>query len=126
MLFFFSCDSLVGNPFSENLCYIGTSQFISDVYDLALFCLMWGFTELNFRTHLKAIFFLYVPFYKAVFAIIYLTVILFSVIDVLSYQECFHYFFSMPVSLAQVREDTGAFYSNILAFWPGLIFRPSI
>ena len=54
---------------------------------------MWGFTELNFRTNLRATFVLCVPFYKTDFAIIYLTVIRFSsIIDVLSYQDGFHLF----------------------------------
>ena len=53
---------------------------------------MSGFTELNLQTHLKAIFVICVPFYKPAFAIIYLTPIRFSLIDVLSYQECFNLF----------------------------------
>ena len=77
---------------SESLCFIGTSQFISPVNDLTRFCLIWVFTELNLRTQLRAIFVLCVLFYKPTFAIIYLTAIRFSIIDVLSYQEGFHLF----------------------------------
>ena len=79
-------------PFSESLCFIGTSQSISGVHDLTRFCLMSVFIELNLRTHLRIIFVLCVPFYKPAFAIIYLTAINFSIMDVLSYQECFHLF----------------------------------
>ena len=71
--------------FSERLCFIGTSQFISSVQDLTHFCLMWVLTKLSLQTHLRAIFVLCVPFYRPAFDIIYLIVILFSVIDVSSY-----------------------------------------
>ena len=70
-----------------SLCFKGTSQFISSVHDLIRFCLMWVFTELNLRTHLRVIF---VLFYKPAFAIIYLTAIRFSIINDLSCQEGFH------------------------------------
>ena len=79
-------------PVSESLCFIRTSQFISPVHDLTYFCLTFGFTELNLRTHLRTIFNLCIPFHKPVFAIIYLTAMCFSIIDVLSYQEGFHLF----------------------------------
>ena len=78
--------------FSESLCFIGTSQFISSVYDLTPFYLMWVFTEFNLRTHMWAVFDLCVPFYKPAFDIIYLIAIRFSIIDVSSYQEGFHLF----------------------------------
>ena len=55
--------------FSGSLCLAGTSQSISAVDDLACFCLMYGFTELNLRTHLRALFVLGVPFYMPAFAI---------------------------------------------------------
>ena len=50
------------------------------------------FTELNLQTHLTAIFVLCVPIYKLAFAIIYLTVIPFFIIDVLYHEEGFHLF----------------------------------
>ena len=82
--------------FSESLCFIGTSQFISSIHDLTRFCLMWVFepTELNLRTHLRAIYILFVPFYKLAFYIIYL--IRFSIIDVSSYREGFRLFVFDP------------------------------
>ena len=77
-------------PLSESLCFIGTSQSISRVHDLTPFCLMWVFIELHLRTHLRVIFVLCDPFYKPAFAVICLAAISFSIIDVLSYQECLH------------------------------------
>ena len=53
---------------------------------------MWDFTELNLRTHLRVIFVLCVPFYKPALAIIYLTAVRFSIIDLSGYQEGFHLF----------------------------------
>ena len=79
-------------PFSESLCFIGASQFISPILYSTRFCFMWDSTELNLRTHLRVIFVLCVTFYKPAFAIIYLTAIRFSIIDVLGYQEGFHLF----------------------------------
>ena len=79
-------------PFSESLGFIGAIQLISAIQDLIRFFLMWVFTELNLRTHLRAIFVLCVPFYEPAFTIIYLLAIRFSIIDVLSYQEGFHLF----------------------------------
>ena len=70
-------------PFSESLCFIGTSQSISRVHDLTRFCLMSVFIELNLRTHLRVIFVLCVPFYKPAFSAICLAAISFSIIDVL-------------------------------------------
>ena len=93
LLFICSCLIVCSEiPFNENLCFIRTNQFISLVHDLTRFCLMWGFTELNLRTQLRATHDLCVPFYKPAFAIIYLTAIRFSIIDVLSYKEGFHLF----------------------------------
>ena len=116
-LFFCSCLIVCSEiPFSESLCFIGTSQFISAAHDLTRFCLMWSFTELNLRTHLRASFALCVPFYKPIFAIIYLTALLFSIIDALSYNRVSVYLFSMPVSVAQWRVEIGVFYKNTLAF----------
>ena len=89
----FICSCLIVRSeihFSESLCFIGTSQFISSVHDLTRFCLMLVLTELNLRTHLRAIFVLLVPFYKPAFDIIYLIAIRFSIIDASSYQEGFH------------------------------------
>ena len=81
-------------PFSEILCYIEkTTQLISAVPNLTRFCLMWGSTEINFRTHLRAIFVLCILFSISAFAMIYLTVTLFSIIEVLSYQEGFQSLF---------------------------------
>ena len=91
----FICSCLIVHSeihFSESLCFIGTSQFISSVYDLTPFYLMWVFTEFNLRTHMWAVFDLCVPFYKPAFDIIYLIAIRFSIIDVSSYQEGFHLF----------------------------------
>ena len=74
LLFFCSCLIVCSKiTFSESLCYTGTSQFISVVRNLSRFCLMWSLTELNFQTHLRAIFVLCVLFYNPAFAIIYLT-----------------------------------------------------
>ena len=126
LLFFCSCLIVCSEvPLSESLCSIGTSQFISPVHDLTRFCLMWSFTELNFWTHLRAIFVLCVLFYEAAFAIIYLITIRFF------YYWCFELSrgfpvicFSMPVSLAQWHGEIGAFYSNtvlilhnVYSFW---------
>ena len=108
-------------PFSESLYSIRTSRFISAVHELTRFCPMWGFTELNFWTHLRAIFVLCVPFYKPAFAIICLTTIRFSIIDILSYQETFIWF-SMPGSLAQWRGEIGVFYNSTFTFSNILIF----
>ena len=86
----FICSCLIVRSkihFSESLCFIGTSQFISSVHDLTRFCLMWVLAELNLRTHLRIIFVLCVPFYKPPFDIVYLIAIRFSIIDVSSYQE---------------------------------------
>ena len=78
--------------FSESLCFIGTSQFISSAHDLTRLYLMWIFTEFNLRTHMWAVIALCVPFCKPVFDIICLIAIRFSIIDVSSYQEEFHLF----------------------------------
>ena len=86
----FICSCLIVRSkihFSESLCFIGTSQFISSVHDLTRFCLMWVLAELNLRTDLRIIFVLCVPFYKPPFDIVYLIAINFSIIDVSSYQE---------------------------------------
>ena len=64
------------------------------MHDLTRFRLMWVFTDLSLRTHLRAIFVLCVPFYKLAFAVIYLLAIHFSIIDILSYQQGFHLFVS--------------------------------
>ena len=94
--------SLFGNSFSESLCFIGTSQFISPVQDLTRFCLIRVFTELNLQTHLRAVFIL---------RDIRFSMLMFWVIRRVSI-----YLFSMPVSLAQWRREKGAFYNNILAY----------
>ena len=60
-------NSLFRNSFQWELLFIGTSQPISVVDDLACFCLISGFTELNLQTHLRAIFVLCVPFYMPAF-----------------------------------------------------------
>ena len=91
----FICSCLIVRSeihFSESLCFIGTSQFISSVYDLTRFCLMWVFTEFNLRTHMWAVFALCVPFYKPAFDMICLIAIRISIIGVWSYQEGFHLF----------------------------------
>ena len=79
-----------------NLClkclFKGTSHFIPAVHGFTHFCIMWVFTELNLRTHFRATFFLCVPFYNPAYAIIYLTPVLFCIIDVLSYQDGLHLF----------------------------------
>ena len=79
-----------------NLClkclFKGTSHFISAVHGFTRFCIMWVFTELNLRTHFRVTFFLCVPFYNPAYAIIYLTPVLFCIIDVLSYQDGLHLF----------------------------------
>ena len=69
-------------PFSESLCFIGTSQFISSVHDLTRFFLICIFTELNLQTHLRPIIVLCIRFYNPALAIICLTAIRFSIIDV--------------------------------------------
>ena len=81
--------------FSESLCFIGTSQFISSVHDLTRFCLMWVFTDFNLRTHMWAVFALCFPFYKGK-----------------QRANTAH----MWVSLAQWRGEIGAFYNNRLTF----------
>ena len=117
LLFICSCLIVCSEiPFSESFCFIEASQFISPVQYMTHFCLMWDFTELNLRTHLRDIFVFCVPFYKPAFAIIYLAAIRFSIIDVSGYQEGFHFLLSMPVSLAQWRGEIGAFYNNTLTF----------
>ena len=118
LLFICSCLIVCSEiPFSESLCFIGASQFISPIQYLTPFCFMWDFTELNLRTHLRDICVLCVPFYKPVFAMIYLTVIRFSIIYVSGFQQRVSiYLFSMPVSLAQWRGEIGPFYNNTLAF----------
>ena len=95
-------------PFSESLCLIGTSQFISPIHDLTCFFLMWVFGELDLRTHLTTIFVLCVPFYKPAFAMIYLTAIRIKRVSI--------YLFLMQVSLAQWFGKIGTFYNNTLAF----------
>ena len=90
----FICSCLIVRSkidFSKSLRFIGTSQFISSIHDLIRFCLMWVFTELNLRTHLWAIFVLCAPFYKPASDIIYVIGISFSINDVSSYQEGFHF-----------------------------------
>ena len=91
----FICSCLIVHSevhFSESLCFIGTSQFISSAHGLTRFCLMWVFTELNLRFHLMAIFVFCSPFYKPAFDIIYVIAIHFSIVNVSSYQEGFHLF----------------------------------
>ena len=78
--------------FSESLCFIRTSRFISVVHNLTCFCLIWGFTELILRTHMRALFVLCVYFYKHAFPTIYLKVTILPIIDILSYQVDFHMF----------------------------------
>ena len=93
LLFICSCLIVCSEiPFSESFCFVGASQFISPMQYLTRFCFMWDFSELNLRTHLRVIFVLCVPYYKPAFAIIYLTAIRFSIIDVSGYQEGFHLF----------------------------------
>ena len=89
----FICSCLIVRSeihFSDSLCFIGTSQFISSVHDLTRFYLRWVFTEFNLQT--RAVFALCVPFSKPAFDIVYLIAIRFSTIDVSSYQEGFHKF----------------------------------
>ena len=86
--------------FSESLCFIGISQFISSVHDLTRFCLTQVLNELNLQTHLRAVFVFCVPFYKPVFDIIYLIAIRFSIVDVSIFKRVSIYLFSIPVSLA--------------------------
>ena len=102
--------------FSESLCFIGASQFISPIQYLTRFCFMWDFTELNLRNHLRDIFILCVPFYKPAFGIIYLTAICFLLLMFRVIKRVSIYLFSMSVSLAQWRGKIGAFYNNTLAF----------
>ena len=93
LLFICSCLAVRSKiHFSESLCFIGTSQFISSVHDWTHFCLIWVPTELNLRTYLRTIFVYCVLFDKPVFDIVYLIAIRFSIIDVSSYQEGFHLF----------------------------------
>ena len=95
LLFICSCFIVCSEfPYSESFCFIGTNQFISSVRDLSCFCLVWIFTELILRTHLRAIFVLCIPFYKPASGIIYITSypMRFSIIDVFSYEEGFHLF----------------------------------
>ena len=73
VIFLLMSYSLFGNNFTESLCYIQTSQFISTLQDLTRFCMMWIFTELNFRTLLRARFVLCDLFYKPTFLIICLS-----------------------------------------------------
>ena len=77
-------------PFSESLCFTGTSQLVSSVFDLSRFCLVWLFTHFNLRTHFRAIFVLCAPIDERL--CYNLTAIRFSTTDVLSYQEGFHLF----------------------------------
>ena len=65
VIFLLMSYSLFGNDFTERLCYIRTSQFISALRDLTRFCMMWVFT-------VRAIFVLCDLFYKPTFPIIYL------------------------------------------------------
>ena len=117
LLFICSCLIVCSEiPFSESLCFIEASQFNSPIQYLTSFCFMWDSAELNLRTHLRVIFVLYVPFYKPVFAIIYLTAISFSILMFRVIKRVSIYLFSMPVSLAQWRGEKGAFYNNTLAF----------
>ena len=92
LLFICSCLIVCSEiPFSESLCFIGASQFISSIQYLTRFCFMWDYVG-YLRTHLRVIFVLCVSFYEPAFAIIYLTAIRFSIIDVSGYQEGFHLF----------------------------------
>ena len=123
LLFICSCLIVCSEiPFSESLCFIGTSQFISSLYDLTRFFLMWVFTELNFRTHLRGIFVLCVSFYKPVCAIISqpydFLLLMFRVI-----KRVFIYLFLMLVSLTQWCEET-VYFTTI--HWHFLRFLPSI
>ena len=116
LLFICSCLIVCSEvPFSESLCFIGTSQFISSLYDLTRLCLIWVFTELNFRTHLRGIFVLCVSFYKRVCAIISQSCD-FPLMMLWVIKRVFIYLFSMLVSLTQWCEETGVFYNNTLAF----------
>ena len=102
LLFICSCLIVCSEiPFSESLCFIGASQFISPIQYLTRFCFMWNSTELNLRTHLRVI-----RLESYVFLLL-----MFRVIKRVSI-----YLFSMPVSLAQWRGEIGAFYNNTLAF----------
>ena len=108
-------------PFSESLCFTGTSQLVSAVFDLSRFCLVWLFTHFNLWTHFRAIFVLCAHIDEPAFAIIsqpYVFLqLMFWVIKRVSI-----YLLSMPVSLAQWRGEKGAFYNNTLALYKISIF----
>ena len=118
VIYLLMCYSLFRNPFegeivfyrnhSIHFCCTWFDLFLSDV----------GFHWVEFTNPLEGYFCSLRSFYKPTFAIIYLTAIRFSIIDVLSYQNGFNLFVfdAIPVSSVHWREEVGAFYNNKLEF----------